>query len=415
MTWSLRHVRRALAVPASVAILVGAAATATGLTSVQHVAATTCATLGPSPQTFAFTGAEQCFVVPANVTSIHAVLVGGIGGTGYAVFEGDTGGAGGHGAQVTADVAVIPGQTSYVEVAGNGDPGFEYPAFVNGDNGGFNGGASGGGSGFVFDAQAAGGGGATDLRTVGGTLTSCDGGINYEGGASSLASRLLVAGGGGGGGNPADASSLTGGSGGAGGTAPAAGGGTANSGAGGGAGTQSGGGAGGAGGTGAGAANDGTNGDNGTAGCGGTGGDPAENDAWDSGGGGGGGYYGGGGGGGGPCPISESGCGGTAVVNPGTRTSAIAVVEGGGGGGAGSNFHDPTTTSNFSAVTDAPTGGSATISYVVATPTPTVAAITVPATGGSGGGVTPSLGLLVLIGGVILLIPVLAGRRRPAP
>jgi hypothetical protein len=52
---------------------------------------------------------------------------------------------------------------------------------------------------------------------------------------------------------------------------------------------------------------------------------------------------------------------------------------------------------------------------VVATPTPTVAAITVPATGGSGGGVTPSLGLLVLIGGVILLIPVLAGRRRPAP
>jgi hypothetical protein len=393
------HVRRALAMPAAVAILVGAAATATGLTSVQHVSATTCTTLGPSPVIFHFTGTEQCFVVPANVTSIHAVLLGGIGGTGYANAAGSTAGTAGHGAQVTADVAVTPGESIYVEVAGNGNAGsrtvdVRKPAVVAG-NGGFNGGASGGGPGFNFNAQAAGGGGGTDLRTVAGTLTACDSGTNYEGGASSLASRLLVAGGGGGGGNPANLSSSTAGNGGTGGAAPTGGGTPLGGGTGGGPGTQS------AGGTGGGGSGSGGDADDGIAGCGGAGGDPG--DFYDGGGGGGGGYWGGGGGGGG-------GSVGAAVVAP-----AAVAVSGGGGGGAGSNFHDPTTTSNFSAVTDAPIGGSATISYAVTTPTPTsnTAPITVPATGD--GGATPSVGLLLLIGGVILLIPVLAGWRRQAP
>jgi hypothetical protein len=390
------HVRRALAMPAAVAILVGAAATATGLTSVQHVAATTCTTLGPSPQVFHFSGTEQCFVVPASVTSIHAVLLGGIGGTGFAHQEGSTAGTAGHGAQVTADVAVTPGESIYVEVAGNGTNGsfvdfVRKPAIT--PSGGFNGGADGGGA--TSSAQAGGGGGATDLRTLAGTPTGCDSGVTYEGGALSLASRLLVAGGGGGGGNPENLSTSTGGNGGTGGATPTAGGTPLGGGAGGGGpGTQA------AGGTGGVAAGGGGDGDPGIAGCGGLGADPG--DGYASGGGGGGGYWGGGGGGG-------SGSVGAAVVAP-----ASVSLGGGGGGGAGSNFHDATATSNFSAVTDAPTGGSATISYVVATPTPTVAAITVPATGGSGGA-TPSLGLLALIVGVILLVPVLGGRRRPAP
>ena len=121
--------------------------------------------------TYASTGAEQTFVVPAGVTSINVLAVGGRGGSGAL---GST--RGGFGASVDADLGVTPGQTLYVEVGGNGQDGILGAA----GPGGFNGGGLG------APASGAGGGGASDVRTVPATD------------AGSLASRLIVAGGGGG-------------------------------------------------------------------------------------------------------------------------------------------------------------------------------------------------------------------------
>lgn len=116
---------------------------------------------------FSATHAEQQFTVPAGVSTIHAVLVGGHGGTI------NTGVYGGRGAAVAGDLAVTPGSTLYVEVGGNGQ-------YISG---GFNGG------GMSFDDG--GGGGASDLRTT------------PRADAGSLASRLMVAAAGGGAGSSA--------------------------------------------------------------------------------------------------------------------------------------------------------------------------------------------------------------------
>ena len=108
---------------------------------------------------FASIGAEQCYTVPAGVTSVHVVAVGGAGG-------GSLGGAGGTGAQITSDVTVTAGQTLYVEV-----------------------GVSGGSAGF----QAGGGGGASDVQTCSVLVNTCL--------PTAVAGdpRVVVAGGGGGG------------------------------------------------------------------------------------------------------------------------------------------------------------------------------------------------------------------------
>lgn len=123
-----RVVALAIAVMAAVALSVGA--------STAGAATTT--------EIFNFTGAEQTFTVPAGVTKVHVVAIGGHGGK-----SGNTGGAG---AQAEGDFSVKPGQTLYVEVGGNGGSDF-------GENevspGGFNGGGEG----------AGGGGGASDVRT----------------------------------------------------------------------------------------------------------------------------------------------------------------------------------------------------------------------------------------------------------
>ena len=97
---------------------------------------------------FTFEEAEQTFKVPAGVTSLEILAIGGAGG--------DTPGAahGGEAAEVTGIVNVTPGQTLYVEVGGNGKDG------DLGGTGGFNGGGDGGGNG-----EASGGGGASDVRT----------------------------------------------------------------------------------------------------------------------------------------------------------------------------------------------------------------------------------------------------------
>ena len=101
------------------------------------------------------TAGEYSFTVPAGVSSLHVVAVGGTGGS-------SNGSPGGEGADVTANLSVTAGQTLYLEVGGNG------PSASN----------------------AAGGGGASDIRQS-----------PASAGPSSLASRLLVAAGGGGAGD----------------------------------------------------------------------------------------------------------------------------------------------------------------------------------------------------------------------
>jgi hypothetical protein len=130
-----------------------------------------------SAQTFTYTGGEQTYAVPANVTGLHVVEVGAPGlSTGSDISTVP----GGVGAKLTADVGVPSGaSTLYVEVGGVGG----YDPSSPSSAGGFNGGGGG----------ADGGGGASDIRSVS-CPSSCAGG----GSSASLGSRLAVAGGGGG-------------------------------------------------------------------------------------------------------------------------------------------------------------------------------------------------------------------------
>jgi Glycine rich protein len=140
--------------------------------------------------TFAYTGAEQVYLVPSGVTMVRVLAV----GAGGAAGATSTGGAapGGLGGLVQGDIEVRPGETLFVEVGGTPDAG----------SGGFNGGghsANGGG----------GGGGASDVRTCSITSSTC------APGNDTLTSRLLVAAGGGGGGDPDSGDIHPGGAGGA--------------------------------------------------------------------------------------------------------------------------------------------------------------------------------------------------------
>jgi Glycine rich protein len=131
--------------------------------------------------TFAPTGGEQQWIVPAGVTSIRVIAVGGKGGGGKG-GEAQTG-VGGLGAIASADLPVTPGQVLFVEVGTNG----ANSTGQTGGAGGFNGGGSGGDAG-ERALGGGGGGGATDLRTL------------PRSAAGSLTTRLIVAGGGAGGG-----------------------------------------------------------------------------------------------------------------------------------------------------------------------------------------------------------------------
>jgi len=242
------------------------AATAAGAALAIQLVPAVATAADPVTQTFTFTGAEQQFSVPANVTSLHVVLVGGKGGD----LDGDA--SGGLGARVEADLAVVPGTTLYVEVGGNGGGEGSSPV------GGFNGGGNGGSCTLALSV-AAGGGGASDIRTAPRAL------------AGTLASRLIVAGAGGGRGDDGN-----------GGAAGAAGAGLRA----GGAGTLVGGGAGASG------------GGNGSLGQGGDG----ATSNFGCGAGGGGGYYGGGGGGA-TTNVISGGAGGGGSSFTGAATNAL--------------------------------------------------------------------------------------------
>lgn len=222
----------------------------------------------PVTHTFAWTGGEQTFTVPAGITSVSVVAVGARGGNGIDnVNRQPYSSLGGAGDQVQGEFAVTPGQSLYVEVGGAGE---------RTGAGGFNGGGNGG----AASPHGAGGGGASDVRTVARDVVD------------SLASRLIVAAGGGGGGAGDSNDPLsTGGAGGNAGTA----GGDADEVTGGGAGTASAGGLGGAS-SGQWASGPGQDGSLGEGGTGGGGADQYGTQQAGAGGGGGG-LYGGGGGG----------------------------------------------------------------------------------------------------------------------
>jgi hypothetical protein len=227
----------------------------------------------PTTIGFAYTSAEQSFVVPAGVTRVTVAASGAAGGTG--------GRGGGLGGRVTAELAVTPGQTLFVEVGG---------------------GAWGGGGGRL-DSMAGLGGGASDVRTCA-VAAACD----------TLGSRLIVAGGGGGGGGNYLTSPAAGVGGRGGFLAEGGADGVTLGGGGGGPGTAHAAGAGGvAGGAG------GTAGTVGTPGTGGTGGSGER-----GGGGGGGGWFGGGGGGGANSGYGGGGGGGgSSYVTPTALSSFV--------------------------------------------------------------------------------------------
>jgi Glycine rich protein len=226
-------------------------------------------------QTFFYTGAEQSFKVPAGVTTVGIVAIGGSGGR----AAGAGGGLGGKPAEVSGNLSVTPGETLYVEVGSNGlDASLEIGGF-----GGFNGGGNGA-------DQAGGGGGASDVRIQ--PRPSGDSPF-------SLNSRLIVAAGGGGGG--AGTGAFAGGDGGSAGSD----GGSVNGATGGGAGSTT------AGGIGCGGVC------NGGLGVGGSG---SVGLAGSGGGGGGAGYYGGGGGSSNATDTGGGGGGGSSLLPPGGST-----------------------------------------------------------------------------------------------
>jgi uncharacterized repeat protein (TIGR02543 family) len=150
-----------------------------------------------TPVTLTFTTiGEHSFTVPANVSQLHVVAVGGKGAAGGTGPDGTIGGQGGNGARVTADVSVTPGATLYAEVGGNA---------VGSEGGGPHGGPATGGDGGFNGAGDAGGGGAASLLTPCSTSgVGCVACPPFIGNTCTPAlAALVVAGGGGGGGGPA--------------------------------------------------------------------------------------------------------------------------------------------------------------------------------------------------------------------
>jgi hypothetical protein len=153
-----------------------AAAAISALPATASAAFTEGCTLSGNQATCTYLEGTSPFVVPPGVNALSATAVGGTGG-------GNIVQSGGPGVVVTGTIHVVPGETLYAAVGGNGHD--------NGAGGGANGGGAGGGGG---------GGGESDLRLT----------------ASDPASAQILAGGGGGTGLDASPDGvLLGGSGGA--------------------------------------------------------------------------------------------------------------------------------------------------------------------------------------------------------
>ena len=302
---------------ASVTTVIAFAVTTAVIVCAAVVSAAPARAAGPVTVTFGAVGTHT-WTVPAAVTSLQLSLAGGEGGTAPVNPA-----PGGRGATVAATVAVTPGDTVDVVVAGAGS---------SDGTGGVGGGGRGGSD------DAAGGGGASRI-TVAGTLVAVaaggGGGTRFSGsggdsGSAAPAAPRTTAGGGGEAGTPAAGG--TGGQGGDGSAWPSC---TADT--------------------------SGTPGADGSLGQGGAGGDGLSY----GGGGGGGGRYGGGGGGSGSVCTSRG------------------VTDTGGGGGGGSSFVAPSATGT--SIDDGAHSGDGvvTITYVDAT-APTAAPTVTPAAHAAG-------------------------------
>src|SRR5215468_7926404 len=118
--------------------------------------------------TFSYAGAKEAWIVPAGVTAAVFDVYGAQGGH-FSVLN--TGGQGGKGGHVQATVALTPGETLWMRVAGAGGNGFEQ-VFGLGVTVTAAGGLWGGGSNWVecpysecIATLGGAGGGASDVRT----------------------------------------------------------------------------------------------------------------------------------------------------------------------------------------------------------------------------------------------------------
>jgi hypothetical protein len=159
-------------------------------------------------------GIKERFVVPAGVRRLRVIAIGAGGGGGSDAVICDifdrtqpcthyaSGGPGGVGTLVSADLRVKPGRILYVAAGGRGGTQTGPAAGAGGAKGGASGGELRQGLAFTnyLSGGGGGGGGASDVRTCSGLHRSCD----------TLASRLIVAGGGGGGGGAISANSYGG-------------------------------------------------------------------------------------------------------------------------------------------------------------------------------------------------------------
>ena len=131
-------------------------------------------------QTFSYTGSQQTFTIPLSVTTITIKVWGGQGGSGGYYSNTSYCSTGGKGGYATGDLSVTAGSTVYVYVPGQGQSYATCLIKMTGSYyaGGWNGGGTG-----QNRLSGCGGGGASDIRY----------------GGTSISDRKIIAGGGGGG------------------------------------------------------------------------------------------------------------------------------------------------------------------------------------------------------------------------
>jgi len=135
-------------------------------------------------QTFNYTGSQQTFTVPSGVSTITIKVWGGQGGSGGYYSSATYCSTGGKGGYATGDLSVTAGNTVYVYVGGQGEGFATCNTYMRSQPQKF-GGWNGGGNGYGGTYPGTGGGGASDIRY----------------GGTSISDRKIIAGGGGGGGN----------------------------------------------------------------------------------------------------------------------------------------------------------------------------------------------------------------------
>lgn len=143
-------------------------------------------------QTFSYTGSQQTFTVPSGVTTITIKMWGAQGGSGGYYSNLSYCSTGGKGGYSTGILSVNAGNSVYVYVGGQGE-GFESCNTKMQDLPQNSGGWNGGGDGFGGRYPGTSGGGASDIRY----------------GGTSISNRKIVAGGGGGGGNSQSSTKLS--------------------------------------------------------------------------------------------------------------------------------------------------------------------------------------------------------------